>query len=88
LHLVPDLLKKLSEEGFAEMRPEVGTMAGALVPTLPADIQLATVVVRILEVTTERGQDPVELPGLMGSHLSDLFENIDPEVPSEKVEPL
>jgi hypothetical protein len=86
LHLVPDLLKKLPEEGLAEMRPEVGTMAGALVPTLMVDIQLATVVVRILEVTTERSQNPVELPGLTGSHLSDLLENINPEVPSEKVE--
>jgi len=86
LHHVPDLLKKLSEEKLVEMRPEVGTMAGALVPTLMVDLQLATVVVRILEVTTEHSKDPVELPGLTGSHLSDLLENINPEIPPEKVE--
>ena len=86
LHPIPDLLMKLPEERLAEMRPEVGTMAGALVPTLMVDLQLATVVVRILEVTTERSKDPVELPGLTGSHLSDLLENINPEIPPEKVE--
>jgi len=86
LHPIPDLLKKLPEERLAEMRPEVGAMAGALAPTLMVDLQLATVVVRILEATTEHGKDPVELPGLTCSHLSDLLENINPEIPSEKVE--
>ena len=86
LHPIPDLLKKLPEERLAEMRPEVGAMAGALVPTLMVDLQLATAVVLILEITTERAQDPVELPGLTGSHLSDLLENINPEVPAEKSE--
>ena len=86
LHPIPDLLMKLPEERLAEMRPEVGTMAGALVQTLMVDLQLATVVIRILEVTTERNEEPVELPGLTGSHLSDLLENINPEIPSEKVE--
>ena len=86
LHHIPDLLKKLPEEKLAEMRPEVGTMAGALVPTLMVDLQLATVVVQILEVTTGHSKDPVELPGLTGSHLSDLLENINPEITPEKVE--
>lgn len=86
LHPIPDLLKKLPEGELAEMRPEVGAMAGALVPTLMVDLQLATVVVRILEVTTERSEDPVELPGLTGSHFSDLLENINPEIPPEKAE--
>ena len=86
LHHVPDLLKKLPEEKLAEMRPEVGTMAGALIPTLMVDLQLAMVVVQILEVITEHSKDPVELPGLTGSHLSDLLENINPEIPPEKVE--
>jgi len=44
------------------------------------------VVVQILEVATERSQDPVELPGLTGSHLSDLLENLNPEIPPEKSE--
>jgi len=61
-------------------------MAGALIPTLMVDLQLAMVVVRILETATERSQDPVELPGLTGSHLSDLLENINPEIPPEKGE--
>ena len=86
LHPIPSLLKKLPEEGLAEMRPEVGAMAGALVPTLMVDLQLATVVVQILETATERTQGPVELPGLTGSHLSDLLENINPNIPPEKSE--
>jgi len=86
LQPIPDLLKKLPEDKLVEMRPEVGAMVGALVPTLMVDLQLATVVVRILEVTAERSDEPVELPGLTGSHLSDLLENINPEVPPEKVE--
>ena len=88
LNPIPDLLKKLSEGELTEMRPEVGAMAGALAPTLMVDLQLATVVVRILEVVTEYSNDPVELPGLTGSHLSDLLENMNPEVPAEKVDPL
>lgn len=86
LHPIPDLLKKLPEERLVEMRPEVGVMAGALVPTLMVDLQLATVVVRILETVTERAQGSVELPGLTGSHLSDLLENINPEILPEKSE--
>jgi hypothetical protein len=86
LNPIPDLLKKLPEERLVEMRPEVGAMAGAFVPTLMVDLQLATVVVRILEITTERVQGPVELPGLTGSHLSYLLENINPEIPPEKSE--
>ena len=88
LHPIPDLLKKLADEELAEMQPEVGAMASALVPTLMVDLQLASVVVQILEDTTERTQDPVELPGLTGSHLSDLLENINPEIPPEKIEAL
>lgn len=88
LQPIPDLLKKLPEERLAEMRPEVGAMAGALIPTLMVDLQLATVVVRILEIATERSQDPVELPGLTGSHFSELLENINPEIPPEKGEDL
>ena len=86
LQPIPDLLKKLPEETLTGMRPEVGAMAGALIPTLMVDFQLAAVVVQILEVTTERSQDPVELPGLTGSHLSDLLENLNPEIPPEKSE--
>jgi len=86
LHPIPDLLKKLPEEKLTEMQPEVGAMAGALVSTLMVDIQLAAVIVCILEVTTERSEGPVELPGLTGSHLSELLENINPEIPPEKVE--
>jgi hypothetical protein len=86
LHHIPDLLKKLPEERLAEMRPEVGAMARVLAPTLMVDLQLATVVARILEIATKHGKGPVELPGLTGSHLSDLLENINPEVPSENVE--
>jgi hypothetical protein len=86
LHPIPDLLKGLSGEKLAQMRIEVGAMAGALVSTLMVDLQLATIVVRILEVSTERDEDQVELPGLTGSHLSDLLENINPEIPPEKVE--
>ena len=86
LNPVPDLLKKLPEQILTEMRPEVGRMAGVLAPTLMVDLQLATVVIQILEVTTERSKDPVELPGLTGSHLSDLLENINPEIPSEELE--
>ena len=86
LHPVSDLLKKLPEGKLADMRPEVGVMAGALTPTLMVDLQLATVVVQILEVTTERSEVPVELPGLTGSHLSDLLENLNPEISPEKVE--
>lgn len=86
LHPIPNLLKKLPEERLAEMRPEIGAMANALVPTLMVDLQLATEVVGILETTTERIQDPVELPGLTGSHLSDIFENINPEIAPEKIE--
>lgn len=86
LHPIPDLLKKLPEERLAEMHPEVGAMTGALVPTLMVDLQLAKVVVKILETATERIQVPVELPGLTGSHLSDLLENINPEIPLEKSE--
>ena len=88
LHPIPDLLKKLPEEKLVEMRPEVGAMAGALVPTLMVDLQLATVVIQIIEVITERNQDPIELPGLTGSHLSDLLENINPEILPEKIEAL
>ena len=86
LHPIPDMLKQLPDARLTDMRPEVGAMAGALVPTLMVDLQLATVVVQILEVITESSQDPVELPGLTGSHLSDLLENINPEIPPEKNE--
>lgn len=85
LHPIPDLLKRLPEEKLTQMRTEVGAMAGALVPTLMVDLQLATAVVRILEVTIERSEVPVELPGLTGSQFSDLLENINPEIPPERV---